>query len=157
MKVYFLYLKKTNRLYGYTADRNIKDRFLLERNPKCFYCKKEKMTDEEFVRFKNDESILELSLHPFYLSRKKCTELVATYHEIEKLTKICTDMDDIMESARLFLQDIEFEYKYQDAIRYLSDDVFYVNSYPGGKTEIISPIDDIRLLYETFKETFIEK
>ena len=96
MKVYFLYLKKTNRLYGYTADRNIKDRFLLERNPKCFYCKKEKMTDGEFVRFKNDESILELSLHPFYLSRKKCTELVATYHEIEKLTKKVEELSEVL-------------------------------------------------------------
>lgn len=49
--VYQYILKEDKFLYAFTADKNLKDEFELERNMNLFYKKKKKMTENQFKSF----------------------------------------------------------------------------------------------------------
>lgn len=156
MKVYLLYLKSTNKLYAQTSDKEIKDRFLAERNKNCFNVKKVKLSKEEYKEFKLKNSLYELTEFPISTSLDSYVNILGTTKEnvgIDiKMDELAGIVDNIYK--RLVLQS-DIKSKYIESIEYLCT-LSYLKKNKDGTKDLISKANTFKIFYELYKNTFVE-
>lgn len=151
MKVHLLYLKQRKSLYGISIHEEIIDRFLSERNSKCFVYKTKKMSESKFNKFinKNNNKNKILSEYPLE-SKNGSYIIIATAIEDEILSEACDIINRRMyEIKKNFSNYIHLKEPYNTVIDNLTD------CYISDEQQPVVVIDTVKLFYKLFQDTFI--
>lgn len=154
MKVYLFYLKRTNELYCYTANKKYKDLFIYQRNKNNFHIKKVKMDDIEFSAFMSKHPSKMLIETPLSTSLTEYEMVVVSYKEEEELDNISTKMDNEMDKLyNDLVVKSDLKNKYKKSLDYLITTSYY-SQEKNHKKELVSKANMLRLFTDVFKETF---
>ena len=126
MTVYYYYLKGDNELCAFTADKNLKDEFELERNMNLYHKRKKKMSEEHFKQFSylyNDKMLFCNSL----FDGKEDLYFATTYHENFVLEKSCQDLEDNITAIKRKLSEFPLDAKTSKTLEELL--MYIVNNY----------------------------
>lgn len=151
MKVHLLYLKKTKMLYGISIQTDVVEKFLFERNPKCFIYKTEKMSKDEFDSFlkRDNNKNRILSTYPLSDNDGSCV-VIATAIEDEILSEACDIINKRMyEIKKNFSSYIHLKEPYNTVIDNLTD------CYISDEQQPVIVIDTVKLFYRLFQDTFM--
>lgn len=148
MTVYYYYLKGDNELCAFTADKNLKDEFELERNMNLYHKRKKKMSEEHFKQFSylyNDKMLFCNSL----FDGKEDLYFATTYHENFVLEKSCQELEDRIAIIRRKLSEFPLDAKTSKTLEEL---LMY---YGDGVNESIYRFDTFKLFFKLFKKAII--
>lgn len=150
MKVYILYKKNCRALYAWTNSADDLKLFLSQRNSNSFNIEKVKMDDKSYQKFFDNYSMDNLVIEPFSCG-KETVMMAVTMKELFAVNRRCEELDREMDTiyCDLVYRGGIFKNKYQKAIEYLTD-IKYTS-----KSGLHSKVDDIKVLYEISKDTFI--
>ena len=146
--VYYYYLKGDNDLFAFTADKNLKDEFELERNMNLYHKRKKKMTEEHFKQFSylyNEKMLFCNNL--FDGEEDLC--FATTYHENFVLEKTCQELEDDIVSIKRKLSEFPLNAK---TSKTLDELLIY---YGDGIKESIYRFDTFKLFFKLFKKAII--
>ena len=150
MKIYLIYLKKDKSLYAYTSVKEYLDRFLIQRNPKCFIVKKVKMSEPEQKSFMYTHRLLQLNIFPYQTeySETGYVDLASTSKEDDNITAKIEEIESYILSIKRLLNTYHFKSKYRKSIeRLISID---------DPDENLYTIDMLELFIDIHRDTFID-
>lgn len=157
-KVYLLYKKGHRLLYAYTPEKKLLDEFLSQRNPECFNLEIVKMRFEEYSKFSDNYITKVLSSQPFttYMNGKTHTVyMVVTSGELSAIENRCDELLMDMTKTFTFLALTHyFGGKISQAVSYLTA-VTVDNPLPTGGIIKNASVDDLKILYDLYKDTFV--
>lgn len=154
-KVYLFYLISTGELYAFTINKNYKDKFLSQRNPKCFKLKRMKMSTIQYKVFSNKYNLKMMEEIPLNSSLEDYLMIVSTREEEYKMMEEGNRIDIIMETASKVLTNIEnIKPKYKKSIEYISNTT-YLKSKNDGTKDLLSRINLLFLFSKLFRNTFV--
>ena len=154
IKVWVFYLKGESSIYAFTALKEFKNRFLRERNEKCFNVEKIEMDEFEFSLFMNRHSSYKLSEMPLNTSLTEYVNILMTPKEYEELNHRASSMDSEMERIhKRFSEEVSLKEKYSESVNYLCSTVIN-NKKKNGEIDRISTINLLFLFMQLFKNTF---
>lgn len=94
---------KNKNIYAYTTNKELRDRFIYERNMSYFSGYKcIKLTSEEYNVFKSEYSVHELFLNSLYTGKENIN-LVTTYCEDDILTTHCDNISKLADMLRDYI------------------------------------------------------
>lgn len=154
MTLYLIYLinlqKEEKTLYAYTTLKDIKDQFLIERNPSLFEVKKME-GDEDDIRLRsimNTYSNLKL-IEEVVTDGKKTFVVYMTQNESQFFTESCEEIrNNILDCSKVLLA-ISFRTEILNAIKGIVD-LFLETE----KKENMMPINTFKVYYSLFNDTF---
>lgn len=151
-KVYQFYLKSNKDFYAFTIDKNLKNKFLYQRNKDLFHVEKVHMNEYEFMVYQSKNNQYMLTEIPLNYDEKNYYMLVATYAE-ENILQYRSDQidEEIGKIYRRLVMQTNLKKKYIDSIEYLSK-VSYINEMHDN----ISTANLFALFMKEFKFTFKE-
>ena len=163
-KVYIFFLKhddgssiyNINELYAFTINKEYKNKFLYQRNKKCFFVKKVKMDETQYGAFSANYHDKMLWDYPINTSLNEYESIISTSCEDDILTSRSYEIDRKMDELfkELVLQS-NLKKKYTESIQYLCTTYILVKD-KDNKKESISTFNLLFLFMEIFQNTFIE-
>jgi hypothetical protein len=152
MKAYLFYLKKTEELYAWTLDKDTKNDFLAERNPKCFIEKT--ISDDSFIIREFMYKNYELMIQRDYLYDGKVTiSVLCTIYESNAISESCEAMTrDVME---IINKNNVNAYNLKDKYRKVISDACDIFRYEKDSSTPTLNVDTYAIFYYLFKNTLI--
>lgn len=150
MKFYLFYLKYDKSLYAFTTIKEYAEKFLEERNPKCFKMKTVKLKGEKEKIFMYNNKLLLLHDYPFQtgIGPSDYVELMSTAKEDDKLTQEIENMQSTIEEIDRLLKECPLKQEYSTIINRMTS--IYDNT-----GHIL--IDAFSLFIDIHRDTFIER
>ncbi len=146
MKVWLFYYE--NKIYGYTADRKIKNKFKLQRNMKKFKIQKINLSDERFKTFNYVNNRYQLIDNALY-SKDGYTSIITTIEEDTKVTEFCDALyKDVVELTDYFVNVVPFKTEYFNAL----SDLLQILEYDNTIKEIHYKFDTFFIYVHLFGE-----
>lgn len=151
MKIYLMYFKDDNNwLYAYTTNKELKERFLLERDSDKFIVKKIKVNKDEYEEFHKINYENELILSPLPSTIDFNISVVMTRIEEKDLLDESYHMDDEMDMLYLDLMNSNLLSKKDiESVKYLT-----TTSTLDISNNLISKCNIMRLFVNLYGHTF---